>query len=257
MSKSLAYIYIQLTAYARRRMIDQLLQRMSTGSGEKKLTRVVERQEALESAFPMAFDTTKEWEPMEHEQNAYPNIKYWNELDFNYDEAAAATSAGNFPKKFRFLEDARGRIIAEQRLDDMRGRLLHGFEEIRLLMPSLLHTNGWLKCDEKLQATCYTEMRRAFPELTYCSRNWKARKLLIIWYSNYMKSRKKDESEGEDEVEITAVIPAKRSLATGPTKANRTRKRIKKEKGKEKARVLSDEDNSDVGRNFTQVIDPL
>jgi hypothetical protein len=158
-------------------MIDQLLKRIPTGSsGEKKVTRIEQRQEALESAFPTAFDTTKDWEPLEKDKNAYPNIRYWSEMNFNYDEAAAAPST--FPKKYRFLENAQGQIIPESRLNDMRGRLLHSFEEIRLLMPSLLHLNGWLKCDEKLQDICYIEMQRLFPELGLCSKNWKARKLL-------------------------------------------------------------------------------
>jgi hypothetical protein len=211
----------------------------------------------LESAFPTAFDTTNDWEPSERNESSYPHIRYWHEAKYNYDAAAADPSAGKFPKKCRFLEDAHGQLIPERRLDDMRGRLLRSFEEIRHLMPSLLHSNGWLKCDEKLQATCYTDMRRLFPELNYCSNNWKARKLLSNWYSNYVKSRKKEEvsiSEGDDDIEVTAVIPAKRTLANDSTKL---RKKIKKEKGKGRAKPESGEDVSDFDGAPAQIIDPL
>lgn len=83
-------------------MIDQLLKRVSTGgSSDKMLTKSEQRQEALQSAFPIAFDTAKEWEPaMEKEKRDYPSIQYWDELDYNYNEAATASSAGKFPKKY-------------------------------------------------------------------------------------------------------------------------------------------------------------
>jgi hypothetical protein len=190
-------------------MIDQLLKQVSTGASDKKFTKSEQRQEALKSAFPMAFDIEKDCEPMDKEKSDYPNVQYWDELDYHYNEAATAPSAGKFPKKYWFLEDANGQLIPERCLDNMRVRLRRSFEDIRHLMPSLLHSNGWLKCDDKLQETCYVEMRRHFPELNYCSRNWKARKLLSNWYSNYIKSRKKDESsvsDGDDAPEDNRII---------------------------------------------------
>ncbi|KIL55714.1 hypothetical protein M378DRAFT_17695 [Amanita muscaria Koide BX008] len=189
----------------------------------------------------MAFDVSKEWASSEKEKSDYPDIKYWDELNYNYDEAANDRGSGKFPKKLRFLEDANGRLIPEHRLDDMRAHLLHTFEEIRLLMPSLLSFNGWLKCDEKLQTMCYAQMRN--------------------WYSNYIKSRKKDDSsasEAEDEIEVMAIIPAKRALPSD-SKGKKSRKKFKKERGTEDAKVESDgvEGVSDIDTHLTQVIDPL
>ena len=245
-------------------MIDQLFKHISPGSNEVKATsRLEKRQETLKSVFPLAFDKAEEWEAAEKEHSAYPNIRYWDEMNYNYDAAVAASSGIKFPKKYLFLEDAHGQLIPESRLNDMRAHLLEAFEDIRLLMPSLLHSNGWLKCDGELQTICYTDMRRRFPELNYCSKGWKARKLLSNWYSNYIKSRKKGESsipvpEGDDEIELTAVIPAKRSLAHDPAKANKARKKVKKEKAEEKLEVDSDmEASSDVDINMVQIVDPL
>ncbi|KAM6490287.1 hypothetical protein JOM56_014264 [Amanita muscaria] len=119
------------------RLTKQLISQISTGSGtsNKKPTRTEQRLEALESAFPMAFDVSKEWASSEKEKSDYPDIKYWDELNYNYDEAANDRGSGKFPKKLRFLEDANGRLIPEHRLDDMCAHLLHTFEEIRLLSP--------------------------------------------------------------------------------------------------------------------------
>lgn len=251
---------LTLVISASRQMLDHMLKRMSTGPIERKVTRAEERQCTLEVAFPIAFDVTKEWDQVEKEESAYPRIRYWDETNYNYEAAAVDPSAGKFPKKYRFLEDANGELISEDQLNDMRGQLLRSFEEIRLEMPSLLHQNGWLKCNDQLQDTCYRAMRRLFPELNYCSKNWKARKFLSNWYSNYIKTRKAEElvapvSEGDDEVRVMAVIPAKRSLANNTAKVNKSRKKMKKEKEKEK--VESDEHDSDLGGYLAQVVDPL
>ncbi|KIL55205.1 hypothetical protein M378DRAFT_18155 [Amanita muscaria Koide BX008] len=231
-------------------LTNQLCNRISNSCVDKKLTRPEQQQEALNSAFPMTTDMTKECASTETEKDDYPNVKYWDEATYNYDEVANDLSAGKFPKKLRFLEDADGRLIPDHRLNDMRSHLLHAFEEIWLLMPSLLYSNGWLRCNEKLQTACYTEMRQLYPELTYCSKNWKARKLMSNWYSNYIKARKKDESDSgeENEIEVTAMIPAKRSLANN----SKGKKKVKKEKGIEVLELGSEDDV-----NLTQVVDPL
>ena len=102
-------------------------------------------------------------------------------------------------------------------------------------------------------------MERLYPEVGYCTRNWKARKLLSNWYTNYIKSRKKDASSSDEEVEATTIILAKRPVVSGKEKKHKKKMKLEKGKGKAKAESDSSEDekNIDTKPKLKQVIDPL
>ncbi|KAM6499111.1 hypothetical protein JOM56_004619 [Amanita muscaria] len=250
------------------------------------VSKVGQRREALEAAFPIAYDTTKTYEDdlIDEKQDKkderrlqYPAVKYWTKDKFKYLDAEAKPSE-TFPKKLRFLEDPDGDLISQDHLDEMRSHLLRSFEQLRSLMPSLL-SNGWLKCDQELIKICYKEMRRLFPELTLCAKNWKARRLIITWYSNFTKNRKilvlEDSSSAseDDEVEViaAAAVPAKRTKMLKNDSKARKKAKISKGKGKATPKLESDDTGDDEGeempeksknnsgakRKPIQVVDPL
>ena len=209
-----------------------------------------QRQEVLQAAFPIAYDTTTTYDDDKIDEKNdkdrrldYPEVKYWTKDRYNQSNADA-NSSEPFPKKLRFLEDEDGNLISQDVLDAMRSHLLQAFEEIRASKPSLLE-GSWLKCNPELIKMCYKEMRRLFPELTLCAKNWKARQLLVVWYSNYSKNRhlgkpgRNDESDiSEDDEADTAAIPAKRKNIK---KENIIRKKARQNVEPEIAR---DEDSS-------------
>ncbi|KAM6490158.1 hypothetical protein JOM56_014350 [Amanita muscaria] len=206
------------------------------------VSRVGKRCEALETAFSTAYDTTNKYQDdlidektdkKDERRLQYPSVKYWTKDQFKYLDTDTNPSE-TFPKKLRFLEDEDGDLISQDRLDEMRAHLLHAFEEIRTLLPSLL-SNGWLNKNRKL-------------------------------------SNSTNVSE-DDEVEITGVVPAKRAQTSKKDRKARKKAKNDKGKGKIKIEPMSDgttEDEEDADmpekseeepgvkrRKPIQLIDPL
>ncbi|KAF8638476.1 hypothetical protein AX17_002187 [Amanita inopinata Kibby_2008] len=187
-------------------------------------SKVQQRNEALQMTFPSSFNKSQD---VERREADYPNVKYWNRNSFNLHPTATVngtTPLGpeGFPRRLGFLENENGQPIAIGRLDDMREHLLQSFRDIKKLMPSLFG-DGWTRCDKELQKACYTEMRLRFPELILCAKNWKARALLIEWFSNWNKNRTNVEEKSGDEVEDESSGQLKRRL----NKKSNVRKRVK------------------------------
>ncbi len=237
-----------------RDVTNTLMKNASSNAQSHPISKMGQRQEALQAAFPIAYDTTTTYDDDNIDEKtdktsgrhlAYPGVKYWTKDRYKQSDADA-NSSESFPKKLRFLEDEDGNLIPQDLLDEMRSHLLQAFEEIRASMPSLLE-GSWLKCNPELIKMCYKEMRRLFPELTLCAQNWKARKLLVVWYSNYSKNRKNLGKPGprDDEFDISeddetdaAAIPAKRK---NMKKENNARKKVKQNAEPD---ITRDEDNS-------------
>jgi hypothetical protein len=201
-----------------RDVINQLTTKLGSGQGGTA-SRVQQRQEVLEMAFPKGFGSFRQIAEQERERPS--GIQFWNHADFTKVDIGANDKT-RIPQRLRFLEQDTGDLIPLTRLEKMRAHLLAAFADIKSLMPELLG-QGWLKCDVELQRACYAEMRHIFPELTLCTNNWKARSLLIEWYGNWNRPRiGVKEEELDDDVDMT-TIPAKRKQPHGPRRVKKTK----------------------------------
>ncbi|KAF8631558.1 hypothetical protein AX15_002312 [Amanita polypyramis BW_CC] len=131
------------------------------------------RDIALRAAFLVAFDTSIQYPPKEHD--AYESVKFWFHKDYT---KCKKQPEGKITAQIRFLEDDDGCTIEEKRLDEIRAFLQGMFMELRALDRKIL-PKSWANCAHRdLTAACHTELSRWFEEFSFCSRDWKARAFL-------------------------------------------------------------------------------
>ncbi|KIL54254.1 hypothetical protein M378DRAFT_182610 [Amanita muscaria Koide BX008] len=176
---------------------------------------------------------------IERQRNSFPLVKHWFREHFKENDTS---DFSQLPKKLRFLEDELGCTITQARLDEMRHNLHSSFQELKSLMPSLLSSGGWLRCDQELQRICYVYMRRRYPELTLCERNWKVHVFLSEWYANWGRDRKKvKEEDTADENKAPAVVSTTTLLSKRLNEADDVDKLVIKKVNKGKGRAVDKE----------------
>lgn len=216
--------------------IEALKRQLASNSGQTTTTtqknKVEMRQEALQMAFPIAFDDDLIEEV--HEHTDYPNVIYWNKTTFNVNDLP--DDGDTFAKKYRFMEDEDGNHISQRRLDEIRAHLLDAFKVIKREMPSLI-VEGWRNVNKELSTTCFTDLQRNFFEFTLCEKDWKANAFLTAWYPTITRVRPRKGAKGKEadvkreviDIDMTepTYVPVKRAAVPlnptpGPSKKMKT-----------------------------------
>ncbi|KAM6496517.1 hypothetical protein JOM56_006990 [Amanita muscaria] len=203
-------------------------------SAPSKMSFAGRRDEALRTAFPLAYKSEDELSDIvDHIQN-HPGLNFWATGSFKQSHEYSGTVA----KRLRFLEDENGVPMTKKRLDVIRKFLSGAFRELKELMYDLLPKKGWATgADRELMARCHLELARRFRELSYCQDGWKPRALMVEWFPSFQRIhmpdaeihnstvKLEDSEEEEDGGTRATSVPAKR--VAEPSKASR--KKMKKE----------------------------
>ncbi|KAM6490813.1 hypothetical protein JOM56_013776 [Amanita muscaria] len=202
----------------------------SKHSAPGKMSFVGRREEALQTAFPLAYKSEDELSGIVDPIGEDSALNFWAAGSFK----PGREYPGKVAKRLRFLEDENGVPMTQKRLDVIRKFLSGAFKELKELMYELLPKKGWATgADRELMARCHLELARRFPELSYCQDGWKSRSLMVEWFPSFQRNHMPDaeihntvklEDEEDDEVRTTSV-PAKRVAESSKA----PRKKMKKE----------------------------
>jgi hypothetical protein len=202
------------------------------------------------AVFPLIFPRGMAYRDIQPAKQAdYPLIKYWDEGSFREwfevnGKSTGQKSRDQLGKKLYFLEDEEGQLLSKTRISNLREFTKGIFIKLRDNIPSAL-VKSWSHADFEYQQIFYAELRHYFPELGYCTSNWKARQFTSIFYSDWKRERpakgkKKVESDDEtskspsnsapsssvtnsEERETMKAVPSKRPAEDQPGPSKKPR----------------------------------
>lgn len=188
-------------------------------------SKILNRDMALRSAFPKAFDPLIKDIPLD--PNDYPSVRFWSPSQWT---SLSQPPKGGIAARLRFLEDEDGEMITEERVDEMRACVHAAFSELHELAPDKnFLPKTWAKgsSGRAVVTACHSELRRRFEEFTFCSGEWKARSFMVEWYPGWVRNHLNSDSD-DNAIEITGSVPAKRPAGSSSKRSNK-KMRIKTE----------------------------
>ena len=180
--------------------------------------------------FPLIFPIGMDYHKMPQlRQDDHPLVKYWDEGSFREWFEANGRSSGQksrdqLGKKLYFLEDEEGELLSKTRIRNLREFTKGIFIKLRDNIPSAL-VKSWSHADFEYQQIFYAELRHYFPELGYCTNNWKARQFISTFYSDWKRERPakgKKRAESDDETNETTSNSAPHSSGIANSEDNET-----------------------------------
>ncbi|KAK2466627.1 hypothetical protein APHAL10511_000885 [Amanita phalloides] len=147
------------------------------------------REEALRTAFPLAYKSEDELSGIVDPIGDDSGLNFWATGSFK----PGREYPGKIAKRLRFLEDENGEQMTQKRLDVIRRFLSGAFKELKELMYELLPKRGWAtSADHELMARCHLELARRFLELSYCQDRWKSHSLMVEWFPSFQRNHMPD-----------------------------------------------------------------
>ncbi|KAE9390161.1 hypothetical protein BT96DRAFT_1002543 [Gymnopus androsaceus JB14] len=161
---------------------------------------------------------TNQSQQKQHAQTDFPNVKYWHQVSWtasNKEESqltgddddgerrrgnSAASQGINVSMKF--IVEADGMIIDGYRATAMRNAAYGLFVQFR---DEGRHPVQWTQALHEIKTRFYREMTKLFPELGYCSNDWKSQRIATTiypgWYGRHGKGTR---TKVKTEVKIEA-----------------------------------------------------
>jgi hypothetical protein len=161
----------------------------------------------------------------------YPKVRFWTEKEYNNAKELgnisilpSPTNHSGSSKPILFLEDEKGSPMSIGISDYVRTvarGIFNGFLE-KWIADNDKPIDSFMNLSLSYKEEFYRGIEKACPEVDYCEAKWKATKIGIRYYPDFVSSKKKKgEWPGHQNQKLSpSAVPVKRSVSEPPNKSS-------------------------------------